>query len=298
MLYVKYFLLCGHLLRSSDLRFIRFLLMSILYFSHKHTLHAILPGLYGCACATNFHVSLQLMPPSLRSHIRFESSARFLCVRCLKEALWPAHPALNASPATPIYLCALPLYCTVAPYTTLSLRHLPPTGHADPSLQLHRRAWPVRFASPFPSTSLLCAPTKLSIFIMHEYDSPTVLPPKSLRRGCRDGKCRRTRPKNSSPMPAATFPLHGGLYHATRLWRPRFLSVAWGELLSGPHLKTSVHPAFSRTSPYSSPASRNSRPEPEMVASLSRTEAGMLFRTDGGWFEAPLTHEILPLGFL
>ena len=58
MLYVKYFLLCGHLLRSSDLRFIRFLLMCILYFSHKHRLHVILPGLYDCACVINFHVSL------------------------------------------------------------------------------------------------------------------------------------------------------------------------------------------------------------------------------------------------
>ena len=56
MLYVKYFLLCGHLLRSSDLRFIRFLLMSILYFSHKHRLHVILPGLYGCACVINFQL--------------------------------------------------------------------------------------------------------------------------------------------------------------------------------------------------------------------------------------------------
>ena len=137
MLYVKYFLLCRHLLRSSDLRFIRFLLMSILYFSHKHKLHVILPGLYGCACTINFHVSLQLMFLSLRSHIRFESSVCFLCIRCLKEALWFVYLVLNVFSVIVIYFCVLPSSCTVASYTTLFLRHLFPTGHVDLSLQLH-----------------------------------------------------------------------------------------------------------------------------------------------------------------
>ena len=121
---------------------------------------------------------------SLRSHIRFESSVCFLCVRCLKEALWFVYLVLNVFSVIPIYFCVLPSCCTVASYTTLFLRHLFPTGHVDLSLQLHWRAWLVCFASSFLSILLLCALIKLSIFIMHEYDSFIVFLLKSLWRGC------------------------------------------------------------------------------------------------------------------
>ena len=36
---------------------------------------------------------------SLRSHIRFESSVSFMCIRCLKEALWFAYKDFDVTMA-------------------------------------------------------------------------------------------------------------------------------------------------------------------------------------------------------
>ena len=87
MLCAKYFLLCGHLFRSSDLRFMRFSPVRIWYFSLKHKLQVIFPGLYGCAWSMMSHFTLNSTFLSFNAHIRLANSVCFLCLLFLNDDL-------------------------------------------------------------------------------------------------------------------------------------------------------------------------------------------------------------------
>ena len=111
----------------------------MLYFSARQRLHRLVFGEYGLAFSTMLHVMVYLRLAFFNSHMcSLKDVADCLCCSRKLELCW-LYLVLNWFSVIPMYVSII-LFCsctTVAWYTTPSWRHLPLSGHALLSLQLH-----------------------------------------------------------------------------------------------------------------------------------------------------------------
>ena len=153
----------------------------------------------------------------------------------------------------------------MALYTTLLLRHLLPTGHADLSLQLQLFTSFSVLPSSLRRILALCALIIPSILMVQEYDSLTVFLLNSRWKGCCLGKWTRSRLKNSFPIFVNTFMQYGGLNHTVFLLR---FFVRSGLFFSASYFSSWWYPTSVKARWYWSLASVNSLSQLEMVFNL------------------------------